>query len=98
VFWRRGLVRAVFAYFEGLISSLKLKSIVMHKVRQYELAKESHTIRTPVSFESVFADLYSHLEKARVRSWVTPQQQSPASLLEWPPAILFRVMYFEGFR
>ncbi|HEV8137878.1 MAG TPA: hypothetical protein VGP85_24575 [Pyrinomonadaceae bacterium] len=51
----------------------------MHKVRQYELANEAHTITTLVSFENVFADLYSHLEKAGVRSWATPQQQSPAS-------------------
>src|SRR5688572_20726251 len=70
VFWRRGFVRAVFAYIEGLTSTLKLKALITHKVLQWKLA---HSPITPSEVKSggglkavagILGDMYRHLRDA----------------------------------
>jgi len=61
-FWRRAFVRAVFAFFEGMIATLKLEAILTHKLLQQSLSEEP--LKT-VEGKSVWESLDEHLEKAR---------------------------------
>lgn len=67
VFWRRGLVRAAFAYFEGLISTLKLKAILTHKALQAELmsAPWENEPKSEPGPSGLLRCFFEHIEKAR---------------------------------
>jgi hypothetical protein len=65
VFWRRGYVRAVFAYVEGLISTLKLKALLTNLAQQHKLATGRIELTKGGGFKTLVPDMFRHFEKVR---------------------------------
>lgn len=65
VFWRRGFVRAVFAYIEGLISTLKLKALLTDLALQHKLASQRIKLTEGGGFKTMIPDIVRHFETAQ---------------------------------
>jgi len=64
LFWRRGLVRATFAFFEGMISTLKGEALTLHVVLQRKLFNERPKVAKIPSADAI-QKLYEHMDKVR---------------------------------
>jgi hypothetical protein len=64
LFWRRALVRAAFAYFEGLISTMKRKALLVHKLSQLKKFQEKPEPKG-TGLGSIVHTIVNHYEKAR---------------------------------
>jgi hypothetical protein len=78
-FWRRGFVRAVFAYFEGLIASMKFEALLGHKARQVTLMKEE--IAAPKSIVDIPVLFHEHMKRAERGADFKPWEI--LSIAEW---------------
>lgn len=75
-FWRRGFVRAVFAYIEGTIFTMKFEALVIHKIKQATFLPEKLNLSKDYSMEDI--------SKAFANAWVEMQKGagfSPYDLL-----------------
>ncbi|HXD34659.1 MAG TPA: hypothetical protein VN643_26295 [Pyrinomonadaceae bacterium] len=61
LFWRRGFVRATFAFFEGMISTLKGEAITLHVLLQRRLLNQQLSAAEASSLH----ELYHHMDKIR---------------------------------
>ena len=81
VFWARGFVRAVFAYIEGLISTLRLKALLTNVAVQANLAKEPIELTKGGGFATLVPDVARHVEKIQRGAGFTPAET--LLLKEW---------------
>jgi hypothetical protein len=65
-FWRRGFVRAIFAYIEGVIYTMKLEALVIHKMIQSTLPSKKLDLPQGATF-SDFTNAVTDLWKKTLR-------------------------------
>ena len=73
-FWRRGFVRATFAYIEGLIFSIKVESLIMHQVIQFDRARQEMDLTGVTSFEDFAKAFSEHVAKAFTGAGFSPYE------------------------